>query len=67
MGLPHKGHFKTNFLNEIKLCFSFPFSLGSFFFSAFFSFYVFIYSYKNLDLGMTNLTSWFIGVATKGG
>lgn len=52
MELLHKGHFKTDFLNEIKLCFSFPFSLSLFFFSAFLSFYVCIYSYKSLDLGI---------------
>lgn len=34
-----------------------PASPRSFFFSAFLSFYVFIYSYKSLDLGMTKLTS----------
>lgn len=57
MELLHKGHFKTYFLNEIKLGFSFPLLLRLFFFSVFLSFCIFIYRYKGLALEMTKLTS----------
>lgn len=40
------GILESNFLNEIESGFSFPFFLRSFFFPAFLSFCVFIYSYK---------------------
>lgn len=52
-----KGVLKTNFLNEIRSGFSFPFSLRLFSFPAFLSFWVRIYSYKGLALGITKVTS----------
>ena len=52
-----KGVLETNFLNEIRSGFSFPFSLRLFFFPAFLSFCILIYSYKGLALGITKVTS----------
>lgn len=63
----HKGHFKLIFSVISSQVFHFLISSPYFFFSAFLSICVFIYSYQGLALGITKLTSWLISVATKGG